>query len=220
MLLTSKLKREFIYFSFFCLFFIFFFLKFSVFWSEESCSFRLLEYQLQFCGHVKFNINLIKNFNRVVPRRRNTRIGWKVHRLTKILRYNVTSWGYFSTCSSLAFLIFLPSVLQWLDLIFQKSHQLQIRRHRMNFSANELFNVELFSLWLFRTMNFSADELFSQWTFQPKNISAYDFFALWNFQPMNFSDNELFTLWTFQPKNFSTYDFFTQGTFQPMNFSV
>ena len=50
-------------------------------------------------------------------------VGWKVHRLTKILSWNVTSWGLFFNVIPLAIYIRLPSVLQCLDPIGWKSHQ-------------------------------------------------------------------------------------------------
>ena len=59
------------------------------------------------------------------------RVGWKVHRLAKILSWNVTKWGLFSNT-------FILSVLHCLNPIDQKSHQQQIWYHHMDFSAYDL----------------------------------------------------------------------------------
>ena len=62
-------------------------------------------------------------------------LGWKVHRLTKILSWDMTKWGLFLNIVPQAVCTLLSSVLQCLDPIGQKSHQQQIWSH-MKFSAN------------------------------------------------------------------------------------
>ena len=61
------------------------------------------------------------------------KVGWKVHRLTKILSKNVTKCGYFFNIVSFAFHTLLPLVLQCLDPIGPNSHQQQIWLHHINF---------------------------------------------------------------------------------------
>ena len=64
-----------------------------------------------------------------------TRIGWKVHGLTKILSWNVTKRGLSFHIILQVVHTLLPSTLQCLDPIDQRSYQQQIWRHHLNFSA-------------------------------------------------------------------------------------
>ena len=63
-------------------------------------------------------------------------VGWKVHRLTKILLWNVSKWGLFSNIVSLTVHSLLLSVLLYLDSISKK----------MSSSADMMTLYELFSL--------------------------------------------------------------------------
>ena len=70
-----------------------------------------------------------------------TSVGWKVHRLTKVIAWNVTRWGLFFKLVSLSVDTLLPSVLLCLDLFDKKNHQQKIdvmllTFSPMNFSAN------------------------------------------------------------------------------------
>ena len=68
-----------------------------------------------------------------------TRVSRKVHRLTKILSWNVTKQALVFNIVPLVVNTLLP-VLQCLDPINPKSHQQQIRCHHKDFSVSEFFS--------------------------------------------------------------------------------
>ena len=68
-----------------------------------------------------------------------TNLGWKIHRLTKIISWNVTKWSLFFNIVPPFLLVvcaLFPFVLQCLDPIGQKNHLQLIWYHHWRFSAH------------------------------------------------------------------------------------
>ena len=105
------------------------------------------------------------------------KFGWIVHRLIKILSWNVIKWDLFFIIVLLVVNTLLLLVLQRLDSVGQKSYQQQISCHQMNFSAYPHISV-LFSFWLSPAVK--LDSLFLAFTAKYLDIilkfSDYFFF--------------------------------------------
>ena len=76
-----------------------------------------------------------------------TRVGWKVHRVSKILSWNITKWDLFFSISSLRvhtyFSYFFRALISLSKDVFNKIW------HHMNVSAYEIFNLVSLSLSLY-----------------------------------------------------------------------
>ena len=116
--------------------------------SQTSCLIKAEEPSLPYYlpiagGRIFWFIPLQKHYKRLKNRWvrleiwvKNTNIGGKVHRLTKILLWSMTKRSLFFNSPLLAVHMLLSSVLWCLEPCSQKSHQQPIWCHYINFSAH------------------------------------------------------------------------------------
>ena len=74
----------------------------------------------------------------------HTRVDWKVHRLTKILIWNVTKWGLFLNILPPSDSHTFSMVLQGLNPIGKKSHQQLVWCHYIHFSVHPYIYIYIY----------------------------------------------------------------------------